>query len=701
MPDGVVVHAWTPRSAAEALATFAALTNDLGDLADAGFAAIIRGPDSVQFVLRPWVADGDVAHEDHERLLRRLDSLMTGENATFERSEVALGAASLTHLDALAFALFAAAARPKASKRRRRTTASSPRRSTMEATPSQRRMALFRGDVTSVGARLAGLVKRARDVKVQWVRGEHAVTVVAAFEDDPRSGATYQGVVAGEGPAAPDAILQAFPTAAGDVLVPTHLRPTRDQLRLLGAAFAGLRRAGLFSASAEDVVIHDHQDAITVLRLTRRFRPALELFVDLDPRQPWRIDVLTPVPPEDADLELRRRMSDPGFPVGYRVRLASVPERLNGRQDTSSLREQVERLESQIAIINALGAQQMRLLRFSDAQLPALVDVIRQVPKSLIDDDALLYAANHTRDAPPSHFVLYDPQRTALHAFMPEATWRGKTEDRPITYWLDPYAAEARSRRRTASSVFTPTRTMLTPSLAKFGGDLDETLALLLGRTFRDAETRLSDPDVEALYVFTPMQEAGVDMEIELLDARAFVPLRATPRWINRYLAFRSSVEPDASRHRALMESLFVGPVADEIDARATATLQRVQDEWVNAERGIVNDVDALTERLTRELEAYAGRMTRTFDYLEVTAKRIAQVERYLRAADRRLRFGADTYSRTEDAAADMEARQQAVTKRLQTQADAANGIVDDVRQRIEELRRRADDLQRWVDGIP
>jgi hypothetical protein len=564
------------------------------------------------------------------------------------------------------------------------------------------RFAVFEGDSDDVTQRLALLAKRARYVEVQTsgVLEQGTMTAAARFQDGPSSGATYRGLVASDLGDGPDTYSVGYATAVGDVYLPQEMKVSKHTIRQLEMVVAGLRRAGVIAASTESLTYAAFAgNRRRVLVLGPEFVPIHELLQRFDSHTPILVEGLELITPLEATRELQERIHDVSFPIGYRIRLVRTGERVRGQKDALSLRDEVERLESQIALMSALGARQQRLLRFTDAQLPALVDVIRSTPRSVIESGEVLYASAHLDGSDfPAHYILYDPSQAALQGYIPEEQWRGLTEDRPISYWLDPYCAQIRATDSTAPMVFAPKGLGIVPSLTHYGAGLKETLRLLIGIDGIEQGARLGHYR-EPMFIFSPSVEPGFEIGIEVLDASTFVSLTASPRWINDYLSLRASKSIDAKQLARLSESLYQGEVAGYLLEATDTALAAVMERWNQAESSLVRDIDVLTDRLSDELEVYNARLERAIEDLEEASRHIGRLERYVRNADHVLHHGQALIGPLEYQSEQLDTSSQQLAASIVRSVDAAEQVVDHTKRRIEELERRTEALRKWARG--
>jgi len=480
------------------------------------------------------------------------------------------------------------------------------------------RLVALVGDASELTASVSDVIRRTRHSALLVFPGTKGLDLVlASVEDDSHSGATLDGLRAGSGGTLP--VLAPVETSAGIVWLPDTMTVPLDRRAVVASMLGGLRTVGALKPEESLVVIREPAGDILWAVLPAwpaDVEPAAPV-AELIPDTALRIDRLQLVPSNEARRALQARIADARFPLGYRVRLHEIPDRTALERDVEVLREEIAEREAEIELIRALSAPQMRLLRFTDAQLPALVDALSQLPPALFQSADVRYAAGHAAGRPePAHFLLYDPARVAMDGYLREHTWRGRTEDHPIRYWLDPHAAQAMDIDASRIMVFTPVRHRLLPAIDSFGGCLGETLRLVMGNLFADASAVLDAPGAEPVFLFSPASLAGADMDVELLDRRWFEPVHLSLKWINDYMVVRAPRIPDRDNLARLAEDLYQGQVAAELHAGAEVAKAALQQRWAEAEAEMQAQIDAVVKHLTAEIDRTGERLQMGRAYL-------------------------------------------------------------------------------------
>lgn len=423
-----------------------------------------------------------------------------------------------------------------------------------------------------------------------------------------------------------------------------------------------------------------------------------EMAQDGPPIQPFDLKTMEMLPDATAHAELARKIADQGHRVGYEVAL--VPVRRGGGPDggIATLRAQIEALEERIAEITRLGAPQTRLLRFSDAQLPAMIDALRRLPPGIVADpeSALHYAAGHSAGrVEPAHYLRYDPADLNLEVL--EATWRARTEDRSIAYWLEPFVAHARQIRETRTQVFVPAGHFLAPSLAHFGGDVDETLQLILGNLFDELPKPDRDEtgDVQ-MFLFSPSPDPMLRLEVEYLDARTFAPVRQHLPWLNDYLQVRGPNAVDRAQLADVAANLYEGHFAEIMAEQLRDTTGEVEGAWDGALSEVEGTAAGLLGDLIRDMERSADRIADIHRYLGEADRYMRSLETTMTLATSALSAGAQVPKMLAGHDAAMTRERKVFADRIQAEIGLGEKHLEQAERRIEALRARLDRIRDW-----
>lgn len=586
--------------------------------------------------------------------------------------------------------------------------------------PDGERMAICLGEESELEQDVVRILRRTRNAAVSaFEAGAGRTLALARFETWPRDGSTLEGVRAATGWELPILARTGLPN--GSVWLRDDLALPQEARGFASGMLAALRELGVVS-EGHDLVVDwrpetarsDAAAAGTDGRADDGRRASLlyaavpaamegtavaraeDLARERSPETPLEVECLRPVPSDKALPDLQKRIIAQDFEVGYRMRLASLPENAGIGRDVEILREEIAEREAVIELVRALSAPQMRLLRFGDAQLPALVDGLRAMPPEMLRKPGLRYAAAHSSGLrEPTHFVLYDPSEFAIEGNLPEQYWRGRTEDRPIRYWLDPHAAEARRLAPdVAPAVFAPVRQRLLPAIDSFGGNLDQTLRLVLGSLFADASAVLDKEGAEPIYVFSPPSLPGADMDVELLDERWFKPMKLSLKWLNDYMIVRSPRVADPETLSRLAEDLYEGQIAEALRSEAAASVESLRNEWKERERELRGQIDGAVLHVAAEIRSSAERLRLGVAFLQDAEARIARLDSLIAAMREEVARKTDVAARISRTVPEQTARRYKMVAELQAELEAGEQAMREAERRVKERVRAIEKLE-------
>ena len=559
------------------------------------------------------------------------------------------------------------------------------------------KLAVIAGPPEQVADLAATTIRRSRHAAL--IVGTDATQTIAILRlsDISEDGATLDGLRAGIAAEKQGLTLLAPVETPGGTLFLANGRGLNVQARAFaGHVLRGLVAAEQLAADADLLLFA----GVTAYALPHEaaFIPAETLVTAPDTGDWLSLRLLDVQPSQAAAESLAAQIADRRFPVGYRMALRPLPDRMREDADVEQLREEIEEREAEIALIRALAAPQLRLLRFSDAQLPALVDGLRRMPPAMQLDAGLTFATAHAAGrAGPAHFVMYDPAVVAIEGHLPEFYWRGQTEDRPICYWVDPPSAAAMTGAEGEPLIFVPLRSHLDPPVASFGGQLDQTMRLVLGNLFADAAPVLEDKAARPVFVFSPPAEAGFDMEVDLLDAAWFAPLHLQLRWINDHMLVRSPRLADAAVLTRLAEDLYEGEAARQLTDRVQGDLATLAGAWTKGKEDLSTQIGALMDEVADEITQSHDRIRRALAFLVAARDRIEGVDAVVTEAHEVLAKAERTAQHLANVPAAQAARRLAFVGDVLAEIETGERTLVDAQARIAEHRA---EIERLLQGL-
>ncbi len=483
-------------------------------------------------------------------------------------------------------------------------------------------------------AAFAAIARRARDVR--FMAGDDAVTLLE-FDDDPVRGAALAGLRAAGLPAGLT-VLRRHGIAIMSLWLPEDRAFAAQDRVIVSELLNGLADAKLLDRNQELHFVPGANDEYRAFVLSGESSAALTAVETLtgtitnaelpDETGPaLRMQVLHLRPDAEAQQDLNRRLNDRRFPLGYRISLDVIRDRSINEDNIERLRAEIDEREAQIALIQALGRPQLRLLRFSDAQLPALVDGLRRMPRALRENAGLKYAASHAADrAEPAHFVLYNPDQVQFDGVLPEFYWRALSDDHPIGFWLDPHAEEARASAPDEPMVFVPHGQRILPYIDSFGSSVSRTLRQVLGNLFADASAVLDDSKAQPAFVFSHLAGGRDEIGVELVDLARFAPLTLSLRWINEHILASSPRVVDREALRELAETLYAGQLARDLRKSMSGEVEGLRLEWQQAQVELVHCLDRLSDAVADEVCGLQAQLDTARRFIDMAQGRLAQV---------------------------------------------------------------------------
>ena len=470
-----------------------------------------------------------------------------------------------------------------------------------------------------------------------------------------------------------------------------------DANRALTIIMDAARHAGMIAMNVSDIAcIQTDATSAEIFYHTPKTASeapsaAEEIAPALDPVQPFEVTAIKIVPDEQAAASLQETIKELRYQVGYQVSLQALPPGVAPGVDLEPLLEQVEDLQLQIAQINALGAPQRRLMRFTDAQLPAMIDGLRKLPVGKLTDGSLLYAASHSAGrGEPAHYLSYDPTYTFMH--VAEAQWKDRTEPHQMSYWLEPFVAEAQLERPSRTQVFVPAGHFLVPSLAHFGGNIDETLRLVLGNLFDGSQALIADADRSAYYVFTASEAQDFRLEVEVIDGDSFAPLDQQLHWINDYLQVRSPVAVDPAR-------LADVAAAKALQATLESDISALDKVWSEARGSVEAEAMGAINAISSEMDAVSSRVTDLHSYLKHATKEMSALERVADSALISLKKMEGTMSQLSQKDDEMTRARMDFESRVAAEIVLAEKLIEQSEARISALHDRLERIKEWGRG--
>ena len=572
------------------------------------------------------------------------------------------------------------------------------------ALDSDEKMLVVMGTDTNVQGVVADVVRQGRDVRFGGLQtfGAHKTVGVLVFTDDAADYGMASSHLRRDDLGVSTHSMVPLGLGIARLWLEDHVLVGDGQGRKdLSVILAAARKAEILAADISDIVVLLTPPTRAAIYLHRKETTtdapmaAVSVAHMLDPVQPFDVTSIDFRPDEDAARALSETIRTMRNRIGYRVALQPLSRDVAPGVDIEPILENIADLQLQVDQITALGAPQQRLMRFTDAQLPCMIDGLRRLPPEKLTDGSLRYAASHSAGrGEPAHYLLYDPQFTFMR--IAETYWRSETDPDAMSFWLEPFVAQAQLSRPSKTHVFVPAGHFMVPSLAHFGGNIDETLRLVLGNLFDAELPLLTDVSRSAFYVFKPSRAEEFRLEMEVVDGDEFAPLHQRLNWINDYLQVRSPVAVDADRLAEVATGLYEGGVAKALHADIDADLKALDTVWADTQADIEKEARSVINVITDEMDAVSSRINDLHSYLAMANREMAGLEQVAASASAALKgldsIG-DDLSKKDRA---MARARDDFERRVAAEVALAEVLVESTQKRIEMLRARIARIRDW-----
>lgn len=535
-----------------------------------------------------------------------------------------------------------------------------------------------------------------------------AAYLVLHLDDDTDRRSTLGGLIAGGGfPAG--RVLARYDSSAGPVFLPTDWTLPMAVLRDLGRVLASYTDA----LENEETVAFGafvDGDVTTTFRTALPVKDAQTVLGSETPTEEivWRFLDLRES--EEAAGRLRSVLADLKPRSGYRLSLHGIRDRVRGNVSLERILEAIAELEVHAALIQGLQSKQLRLLRFSAEQLPAMADFLSRVPIQEIDRGKIRYGFQATAMAPLGlHYLMYDPDELSLERPFPEWEWRERTNDTPIRYWVDPNWARhyGGGTGVVRSVVFTPHGTVLHPTLHSFSaGDMDGYLrALMLERFTGHHHSKalgemLEDRSRATGFVFDRARDPDFEISVEVLDLESFKPVRQRLDWINDHLLLIDPSVVAPERITLVAESLFEGRVAESLLRETGARSSELKAASDAIDEHFLGQVGNIMKRVESEIVSMGERADDAVRFLEDLSARMVTLETLMDKEFRNFKSATREADNSDTVAADLETYRETFETRIRDGFEKTDRFVAEAEKRIEKARNGLTLLRTKLDSL-
>jgi hypothetical protein len=294
------------------------------------------------------------------------------------------------------------------------------------------------------------------------------------------------------------------------------------------------------------------------------------------------------------------------YQVGYTLQLRPAWHVTNHQLERARLQAQKEDLENRLEYLDSTEPARPLLLRFNEAQLPALGEYIGSLSIRALDAGALRYAFQSLdADGAGMHYLLADPRLAHQERMNQLAFWERDGQP-PIHFWLDPFWAR-HYHGRGESLIFVPDQQYLSPMMHPASANqIDAYLREIIGQWFHGKSGAPSIP-ARPIYLFEPNLAGPGHLTIAVLDLQQFVPLTQKLDWLNANLHLRVA----RLRGEEILQQIDAAMTAEEILGRIQSSAGAIQADLQCALQAgaahVAAATGALTDMLGGELQALLG----------------------------------------------------------------------------------------------
>ncbi|NJN15467.1 MAG: hypothetical protein HC822_03820 [Oscillochloris sp.] len=377
-----------------------------------------------------------------------------------------------------------------------------------------------------------------------------------------------------------------------------------------------------------------------------------------------------------------------GVRVGYHLRLRSTRYVAEPHRDRERLLEQKELIEQKLEYLDSTELPRLKLLRFSDRQLPAMADYIRSFPMRVIaDEQAIRYAFQSIApDGSGVHFLLVDPSRAPQIEVDPLPRWE-RAGDPTIRFWLDPFWARFYLGEG-ITQIYVPEGHYMTPTMhAASKRELDAYMRAVMQQWCRPEFGTPAIPD-QPLYLFEPHPSEPNYLVIAVLDQTQFLPLGSRLDWLNKHLQVRHARAKGAEILAAISDVLSEDEILEHLAATRLDRDQRFQAYAGHSAATIAETTAQLTKALTDDLQAVLELSGATLKSLREAKARLNELYLAQAQAQALEQSATDTTKQLRSTLAAVGKATEALSTDVQTRARNAEFAHEEANRRIDQLDR-------------
>jgi len=408
------------------------------------------------------------------------------------------------------------------------------------------------------------------------------------------------------------------------------------------------------------------------------------------------------IPLENVDQALNQlrveleRQNEQG--MGYRVEMhhSRYSELRDHKREYERILQELEQLQERKADIESYSQLRPRLLRFTQKQLPRLIDVLRVVPPNKLTDVSYAFQS-YTSQVETSHLegslhrqglhFLYIKPEVRIDFLTP--LLQEASEEAPLEFWLDPTWARFYLNQANTALVFVPKGRMLYPvmhSWDKGNNSMDEYLRHILAESITVPE--------HPIYIFDVDRHTDREVVISVLDRARFAPLNSPKyiKWINdnllmlerHQILFPNSPTPEALI-RTFADDSRTETFARLSQDRAAQIAEQYRDAAESSSLEMAKVTDELVKALDDEFNGIIQRGNEFISKAQALNSRLAEIKTLYETI------------RGQTSAAELEIA--TTDKTINGTTARVATLKHDVERTVEEARKATTDTQNQIDN--
>lgn len=280
------------------------------------------------------------------------------------------------------------------------------------------------------------------------------------------------------------------------------------------------------------------------------------------------------------------------------------------------------------------------LLRFTQARLHVLADVLRSYPQKIIQSGRIKYAFQATEHKPEGlHYLLIDPAQAVKTEMDPFLLWLDPG-GQAVQFRLDPFWASYYHGHDNKYLLFVPQGSALSPPMHDWDQKSMDTYLRDIMTKWYHGEHGVPVIPGKPIYIFEGETRADANVQISILDHDQFQPLRERLGWLNDNLDIIQAVEKE-ELVREIAQDITGRRLAEFFKnktAEAEAAFEAAAQETGNRIASKLNDMtEILTEeisRLVREVHKTTGEILELRKQLESYTRIRYEMKKDLKRAD-------------------------------------------------------------------